>query len=129
VTRRAFCLNRLLLAGDRRRRLAPVGVNAANEDALRAIKGIGPARAKSILDERTAHGPFKDPGALAKRVKAMGGHTVERLQAEGPAAGPANAAGGAQAANAQDKAPAPPPRPRPPRRHPPPGRRTMLLRS
>jgi competence protein ComEA len=79
---------------------ATVDVNTANEDALRSIKGIGPAKAKSILDERGAHGPFKDASDLAKRVKGMGGHTVERLQTEGLAIGPANAAGGAQAANA-----------------------------
>ncbi|MEM5326838.1 helix-hairpin-helix domain-containing protein [Paraburkholderia sp. JHI2823] len=71
--------------------LAAVDVNTANEDALRGIKGIGPARAKAILDERGAHGPYKDAADLGKRVKGMGGHTVERLQAEGLAVGPANA--------------------------------------
>jgi competence protein ComEA len=70
---------------------ASVDVNTANEDALRGIKGIGPARAKAILDERTAHGPFKDAADLGKRVKGMGGHTVERLQGEGLAVGPAGA--------------------------------------
>jgi competence protein ComEA len=70
---------------------AAVDVNAANEDALRGIKGIGPARAKAIVDERGAHGPFKDPADLGKRVKGLGGHTVERLQAEGLSVGPAAA--------------------------------------
>jgi competence protein ComEA len=70
---------------------AAVDVNTANESALRGIKGIGPARAKAILDERSAHGPYKDAGDLGKRVKGMGGHTVERLQAEGLSVGPANA--------------------------------------
>ncbi|QBQ97027.1 ComEA family DNA-binding protein [Paraburkholderia pallida] len=70
---------------------AAVDVNTANEDALRGIKGIGPARAKAILDERGAHGPFKDASDLGKRVKGLGGHTVERLQAEGLSVGPANA--------------------------------------
>ncbi|MCG5077563.1 ComEA family DNA-binding protein [Paraburkholderia tagetis] len=70
---------------------AAVDVNSANEDALRGIKGIGPARAKAILDERSAHGPYKDASDLGKRVKGLGGHTVERLQAEGLAVGPANA--------------------------------------
>ncbi|WP_322046260.1 ComEA family DNA-binding protein [Paraburkholderia sp. J67] len=65
-----------------------VDVNTANEDALRGIKGIGPARAKAILDERGAHGPFKDASDLGKRVKGLGGHTVERLQAEGLSVGP-----------------------------------------
>lgn len=78
---------------------AAVDVNTANEDALRGIKGIGPARAKAILDERGAHGPFKDASDLGKRVKGMGGHTVERLQAEGLGVGPTSnvlAAQGAQ---------------------------------
>ncbi len=87
---------------------AAVDVNTANEDALRGIKGIGPAKAKSILDEREAHGPYKDAADLAKRVKGMGGHTVERLQTEGLAVGanaPAGAASGAQtAASANTKA-------------------------
>lgn len=74
--------------------LAAVDVNTANEDALRGIKGIGPARAKAILDERSAHGPYKDPADLGKRVKGLGGHTVERLQAEGLSVGPANAQAG-----------------------------------
>jgi competence protein ComEA len=83
---------------------AAVDVNTANEDALRGIKGIGPAKAKAILEERSAHGPYKDTADLSKRVKGMGGHTVERLQAEGLAVGPAGAAAGAQAAaSAQTK--------------------------
>lgn len=69
---------------------AAVDVNT-NEDALVGIKGIGPARAKAILDERGARGPFRNADDLASRVKGMGGHTVERLQQEGltiGAAGP-----------------------------------------
>jgi len=79
---------------------AAVDVNTANEDALRGIKGIGAAKAKAILDERAAHGPFKDPTDLGKRVKGMGGHTVERLQAEGLAVGPAGATADTQIAAA-----------------------------
>jgi competence protein ComEA len=62
---------------------AAVDVNAAGEDALVGIKGIGPAKAKAILDERNAHGPFKSADDLASRVKGIGGSTVERLQREG----------------------------------------------
>jgi competence protein ComEA len=79
---------------------AAVDVNTANEDALRGIKGIGPAKAKAILDERASHGPFKDAADLSKRVKGLGGHTVEKLQGEGLAVGPAKA----DAARAQAKA-------------------------
>jgi competence protein ComEA len=81
---------------------AAVDINNANSDALRGIKGIGPAKAKAILDEREAHGPFKDAAELSKRVKGMGGKTVERLQAEGLTIGP----GGAQVAAAAGTKPA-----------------------
>jgi competence protein ComEA len=74
---------------------AAVDVNTANEDALRGIKGIGAARAKAILDERGAHGPFKDTADLGTRVKGLGGHTIERLQAEGLSVGPGGQPAGA----------------------------------
>jgi competence protein ComEA len=74
---------------------AAVDVNTANSDALRGIKGIGPAKAKAILDERQAHGPFKDAGDLSTRVKGMGGKTVQRLEAEGLTIGAATKAAAA----------------------------------
>jgi len=83
---------------------AAVDVNTANEDALRGIKGIGPARAKAIVDERGAHGPYKDTADLGKRVKGLGGHTVERLQTEGLSVGPAT--GGAATKQAAAAVPA-----------------------
>ncbi|KVE22794.1 competence protein ComE [Burkholderia vietnamiensis] len=76
---------------------AAVDVNTANENALVGIRGIGPARAKAILDERGAHGPFKSADDLASRVKGMGGHTVERLQQEGLTIGAAGAGAAAAA--------------------------------
>ncbi|KVL16922.1 MULTISPECIES: ComEA family DNA-binding protein [unclassified Burkholderia] len=89
---------------------AAVDVNTANEDALVGIKGIGPARAKAILDERGARGPFRNADDLAARVKGMGGHTVERLQQEGltigAAAGAAPSAAGKPAAAKPAAAPA-----------------------
>lgn len=68
---------------------AAINVNTANGDALRGIKGIGEVRAKAILAERDMHGPYKDAVDLAKRVKGLGGQTVERLQTEGLTIGPA----------------------------------------
>ncbi|MDR8731126.1 ComEA family DNA-binding protein [Burkholderia pseudomultivorans] len=84
---------------------AAVDVNTAGEDALVGIKGIGPARAKAILDERGARGPFKNADDLAARVKGMGGQTVERLQKEGLTIGAAGlgAAGSGAAAPAAAK--------------------------
>ena len=62
---------------------ADVDVNTADEAALRAIKGIGPAKARAIVEERAARGPFQDADDLGQRVKGLGGQTVERLRAEG----------------------------------------------
>ena len=71
---------------------AAVDVNTATESALIGIKGIGPARAKAIVDERDARGPFKSAEDLASRVKGLGGQTVGRLQGEGLTIGTAGAA-------------------------------------
>jgi competence protein ComEA len=68
---------------------AAVDVNAADEAALRSIKGIGPAKARALLDERDTGGPFRDASDLAERVKGFGGQALERLQAEGLAVGSA----------------------------------------
>jgi competence protein ComEA len=38
---------------------AAVNVNTATPEQLDAIKGIGPAKAKAIVDYRTKNGPFK----------------------------------------------------------------------
>ncbi|SPB15928.1 competence protein ComE [Caballeronia novacaledonica] len=78
---------------------AAVDVNTANSDALRGIKGIGPAKAKAILDERQAHGPFKDASDLGTRVKGMGGKTVQRLEAEGLTIGAASKTAAATSGN------------------------------
>lgn len=60
-----------------------VDVNTADEAALRIVKGIGPAKAKAIVEERAAGGSFKDSDDLRQRVKGLGGHAVDRLKAEG----------------------------------------------
>ena len=60
-----------------------VNVNTADETALRAVKGIGPAKAKAIVQERAEGGPFRDADDLGQRVKGLGGQAVERLRAEG----------------------------------------------
>ncbi|KND56884.1 DNA uptake protein and related DNA-binding protein [Candidatus Paraburkholderia schumanniana] len=79
---------------------AAVDVNTANADALRGIKGIGPAKAKAILDERQAHGPFKDASDFSTRVKGLGGKTVQRLEAEGVSIGAAPKTAAAAPGNA-----------------------------
>jgi competence protein ComEA len=62
---------------------AAVEVNTADETALETVKGIGPAHAKAIIDERTKNGPFKDADDLVSRVKGIGPKSVQNLEAAG----------------------------------------------
>jgi len=39
---------------------AAVNVNTANEKELQMLTGIGPAKAKAIIDYRTKNGEFQD---------------------------------------------------------------------
>lgn len=58
-------------------------VNLATQSELDSIKGIGPVKAKAIVEERTKNGSFKDSKDLAKRVTGLGEKTVTKLQENG----------------------------------------------
>ena len=60
---------------------AAVNINTATEAELDALKGIGPAKAKAIVEDRKANGPFKSPEDL-KRVKGIGDKTFENLKGD-----------------------------------------------
>lgn len=60
-----------------------VEVNAADQASLETVRGLGPAKAKAIIDERKKNGPFKDAADLHSRVKGVGEKTVERLMSNG----------------------------------------------
>ncbi len=62
---------------------AAVEVNTADETTLETVRGIGPAHAKAIIDERTKNGPFKDADDLVNRVKGIGPKSVQNLEAAG----------------------------------------------
>ncbi|MBV8272922.1 MAG: helix-hairpin-helix domain-containing protein [Cupriavidus sp.] len=62
---------------------AEVDVNSADEAALATIKGIGPATAKRIAEERDRNGAFKDSNDLADRVPGVGPKSVANLQSAG----------------------------------------------
>jgi competence protein ComEA len=62
---------------------AQVDVNKADAAALDSVKGIGPAKSKQILDERTKGGPFKDWADFEQRVKGIGGKNSAKLSAAG----------------------------------------------
>jgi len=70
---------------------AVVDLNAATPAELDALKGVGPSKAKAIIDYRDKNGPFKSVDELAK-VKGFGAKTVDKLRPEltvGGAAAPA----------------------------------------
>jgi competence protein ComEA len=62
---------------------ADVEVNKANQAALDGIKGIGPAKSKAILAERTKGGDFKDWADLESRVKGIGEKNSLKLSEAG----------------------------------------------
>jgi competence protein ComEA len=61
--------------------VAAVNLNTAGEQELTSLKGIGPAKARAILDYRAKHGSFHSIDELDK-VPGFGAKTVARLQGE-----------------------------------------------
>jgi competence protein ComEA len=61
------------------RDLYPIDVNRAGAALLEELPGIGPSKARAILEERAAHGPFRDAEDLT-RVRGIGPGTVRRFQ-------------------------------------------------
>ncbi len=55
-----------------------VNINSATSDQLQTLKGVGPALAQRIIDDRTANGPFKTIEDL-KRVSGIGDKTFASL--------------------------------------------------
>ena len=62
---------------------AQIDVNSADEATLTTVKGIGPATAKRILEERDRSGACKDAADLADRVAGVGPKSVANLQEAG----------------------------------------------
>ncbi len=60
---------------------AAVNLNTATVDELDAVRGIGPSKAKAIVDYRSKNGPFKSVDDL-KSVKGFGDKSVDKLRAE-----------------------------------------------
>lgn len=58
-----------------------VNVNTATQAELETLKGIGPAKAKAIIDHRTKHGPFKTFEDLDK-VSGIGEGTIGKIRSE-----------------------------------------------
>ncbi|HYA19136.1 MAG TPA: ComEA family DNA-binding protein, partial [Burkholderiales bacterium] len=66
---------------------AAVNVNTATEEQLQTLNGIGPAKAKAIVDYRTAHGSFKSVEEL-DNVPGIGPATMEKIRGDVTLTGP-----------------------------------------
>ncbi|MFA7268708.1 MAG: helix-hairpin-helix domain-containing protein [Sterolibacterium sp.] len=60
---------------------AAVNINTASEAELDKLPGIGPVKAKAIIEDRTKNGLFKTADDL-KRVKGIGDKNFEKLKSE-----------------------------------------------
>lgn len=60
---------------------AVVNINTATPEELDTVKGIGPGKAKAIVDYRTKNGPFKSVDDL-KAVKGFGDKTLAKLRSD-----------------------------------------------
>ncbi len=81
---------------------AAVDVNKATQSELESVKGVGPAIAGKILDERKK-GAFKDWADLVNRVDGVGETNAAKFSAEGMTVGGAAFKGAAPAAKKEDK--------------------------
>ncbi|PKO87655.1 MAG: competence protein ComE [Betaproteobacteria bacterium HGW-Betaproteobacteria-12] len=61
--------------------VAAVNINTATVDELDAVKGIGPSKAKAIVDYRDKNGPFKSVDDL-KAIKGFGDKNLAKLRAD-----------------------------------------------
>ena len=62
---------------------AAVDVNKATAAELDAVKGIGPATSKTIVEERKKHGDFKNWEDFITRTKGVGETKASALSKEG----------------------------------------------
>lgn len=78
---------------------AVVDLNTADQAQLQTVKGIGPAKAKTIIEYRTKNGAFKSVDELTK-VSGFGEKSVTKMK------GDLTVGGAAPAAAAKPAAPA-----------------------
>jgi competence protein ComEA len=92
--------------------IAAVNINTATESELDSLPGVGPTKAKAIVDYRKANGNFKSIEDI-KNVKGIGDKTFEDLKGQiavsgattVPAATPAKADGKTTKSDAKSSAP------------------------
>ncbi|MFZ2269383.1 MAG: helix-hairpin-helix domain-containing protein [Azonexus sp.] len=81
---------------------AAVNINTATQEELDAVKGIGPGKAKAIIDYRSKNGPFKSVDDL-KGVKGFGEKSLAKLKGELTVAGASTAPAAAPVAAKEKK--------------------------
>jgi len=60
---------------------AQVDLNKSSQAQLESVKGIGPAKARAIIEYRSKMGPFKSVDDL-KKVTGFGAKTVAKMHSE-----------------------------------------------
>ncbi|MGB3288048.1 MAG: helix-hairpin-helix domain-containing protein [Burkholderiaceae bacterium] len=68
-----------------------IDVNAATQEQLRELRGIGPKTAQVIVEERARGGRYESLDDLADRVKGIGPKKAAALQASGLTVGAGSA--------------------------------------
>jgi competence protein ComEA len=95
-------------------------VNTATIDQLRAVRGVGPKTAETIVKERERGGRFESMEDLSDRVRGIGSRRAQALEAAGlrvdRAALPAGVRGDSSRAGATGAAPSVPAPPAPGRK-------------
>jgi competence protein ComEA len=61
--------------------LAAVDINSASEAELQALNGIGPVKARAIVEYRKKNGPFGNVDDL-QNVKGIGPATLGKIRAD-----------------------------------------------
>lgn len=77
--------------------LAAININTATQQQLESLNGIGPVKAKAIIDYRSKNGAFKSVDDL-KNVSGIGEKTLEKLKKDISISGSSSAVPGAAVA-------------------------------
>ncbi|WP_159879540.1 ComEA family DNA-binding protein [Aquitalea denitrificans] len=85
--------------------LAAININTATQQQLETLNGIGPVKAKAIIDYRSKNGAFKSVDDL-KKVSGIGDKTLEKLKKDISISGASSVAPVATAPAAKPAVPA-----------------------